>query len=92
MVRAWDEELQRLLHAHRVPRSYTLARALVPVVVVLLWQHDGAERVDTLATAWTARLVLVRVDDPRHRIRAAWLAGRDVHRFAPRSIALESRV
>ena len=45
-----------------------------------MWELDGEERLETVATAWTSHLVLVDVNDRRFHISAAWVAVADVRR------------
>jgi hypothetical protein len=52
----------------------------VPVVVRIMWEHDGEEPIDTVAMGWTGRNVYVRLPDPRYRFAAVWLDASDVKR------------
>lgn len=53
----------------------------IPVVARLVWEHDGAEHLDTIATAYSSDRVLVEVLDPvRHAIHGVWLDPSDVRR------------
>ncbi|MEE6273547.1 hypothetical protein V2J56_09330 [Georgenia sp. MJ206] len=79
-VLPWYEGHQAITNADDVPRRFTCARVPIPVQARIVWEDDGVELLDTLATAWTARLVLVDVSDRRNRINAAWLALADVRR------------
>lgn len=49
--------------------------------------RDGEQVVTTIAYAWTTRLVLVEVSDPRAPIRGTWLAPADVERMTEPGIA-----
>lgn len=81
-TKRWDEGRQRILNAHDVPerRAQRDARPPIPVRARLVWPSTGEEWVDTECIAWTGRLVLVLVEDPRSRLRGAWLAPADVER------------
>lgn len=46
----------------------------------LVWERDGEEWFDTYAFAWTSRLVLVQLADPRYLFRGVWLDPSDVER------------
>lgn len=87
-VAAWDEHRDRwqaVLNARPIPGRAT-QRDLpepVPVRVVLRWERDGSEMLDTEAVAWAGRDVLVEVDDARVRIRWLWLDAADVQRLSP---------
>ncbi len=77
---AWHEGVQGIVNAHDVPRRFVRARVPVPVTARVVWEVDGEEHLETVATAWTRRLVLVDVSDRRNRITAAWLELADVRR------------
>jgi hypothetical protein len=79
-VKAWWEGKQRILNGHPVPARFTRARVPVPVTVRLVWERDGAEQLDTVATAWTRRLVLVDVTDARVMVNGVWVGVGDVRR------------
>ncbi|MEE6295224.1 hypothetical protein [Georgenia wangjunii] len=79
-VLPWYEGHQAIVNAHDVPRRFTRARIPIPVRARIVWEDDGVEVLDTLATAWTAALVLVDVSDRRNRLNAAWIALADVRR------------
>lgn len=79
-VRPWYEGKRKIVNAYDVPRHFVSARLPVPVRARIEWEHDGVEVLDTYANAWTARLVLVDVSDPRNRINAAWVGLADVRR------------
>lgn len=70
---AWYEGHQRILNCHGVPKRFTRARVPIPVRARILWETDGVELIDTVATAWTHSLVLVLVDDARARVRGTWV-------------------
>lgn len=46
----------------------------------LVWEHDGEEFCDTVARAYTTRLVLVDVLDRRRLVHGVWLRPSDVTR------------
>jgi hypothetical protein len=52
----------------------------VPVVVRIVWEHDGEEHVETEAAGWTGRNVYVRMPDRRYRLTSVWLDAADVKR------------
>jgi hypothetical protein len=52
----------------------------VPVVVRIVWEHDGEERIDTVALGWTDKNAYIRLPDPRYRFTAVWLDASDVTR------------
>jgi hypothetical protein len=45
----------------------------VPVVVRIVWEHDGQEHLETVALGWTGRRAYIRLPDPRYRFTAVWL-------------------
>lgn len=86
---SWDahrEDWQGILNARPIPplRVQAVARDLIPVAARIVWERDGVELVDTVATGWTSRLVLVLVTDRRTRTRGVWLDPADVRRREPR--------
>jgi hypothetical protein len=52
----------------------------VPVVARIVWEHDGEERIETVALGWTASDVYVRMPDRRYNRTAVWLDASDVKR------------
>ena len=46
----------------------------IPIRARLVWEHDGEEWIDTQASVWTDRDVLVELADPRWWIRGVWVA------------------
>ncbi|MFB7798917.1 hypothetical protein [Isoptericola sp. NPDC056134] len=80
----WDRPLQRLLNAHPIPRRGLQHDCHDRVRARLVWELDGEEVVETLAFAWTPRLVCVEVDSRRYGVGGAWLAPADVERVHPR--------
>ena len=85
---SWDAhrgDWQAILNARDVPplRAQTIAADPIPVRVRIVWERDGLEFLDAVATGWTSRLVLVDLDDRRARLRAVWLDPSDVRRRRP---------
>jgi hypothetical protein len=74
---------QRILNdtGARVP-EHRLDRP-VPVVVRVVWEHDGEEHVETEALGWTGQNVYLRLPDPRCRFTAVWLDASDLKRISP---------
>lgn len=83
----WDRPLQRILNAHPIPRRGLQRDCLVKVRARVVWELDGEEVTETLATAWTPRLVLVDVDSRRFGVGGAWLLPGDVERIRALSSA-----
>lgn len=52
----------------------------VPVVVRIVWEHDGEEHVETVALGGTGQHAYIRLPDPRYRFTAVWLDASDVER------------
>jgi len=52
----------------------------VPVTAWLVWERDGLEVVDTIATHWAGRDVLVELVDARQQVKGVWLASQDARR------------
>lgn len=82
---AWDshrELWQDVRNSRPIPRPDQQVRAPEPIEVTawIYWSRDGLELVDTLATHWCGRDVLVLLSDPRTRARGVWLAAQDVRR------------
>lgn len=76
----WDQPHQRILNAHPIPERRLQRSGWVPVVARVVWEVDGEELAETVAVAWTSRLVLVEVDSRRFGIGGAWLDPADVRR------------
>lgn len=85
VVPNWDEGRQAILNSRPVPppRAQRGARDTIRVRARVVWERDGEEVLDTVAVAWTSRLVLVRVSDSRAVVRGAWLVPTDVERISP---------
>ena len=45
----------------------------VPVVIRIMWEHDGEEHIETVALGWTGQHAYIRLPDPRYRFTAVWL-------------------
>lgn len=88
-VPAWSEGRQAVLNAHPVPprKAQRDAPDPIPVRARVVWERDGEELVETVAQAWTSRLVLVTLSDRRAELRGVWLDPRDVQRLTPRGDA-----
>lgn len=82
-VPAWSEGRQAVLNAHPVPPRKVQRDAAdpVPVRARVVWERDGQEFIETVAHAWTSRLVLVMLSDPRAELRGVWLDPGDVQRL-----------
>ena len=52
----------------------------VPVVVRIVWEHDGEEHIETEAVGWAGRNVYLRLPDPRYRFTAVRLDAADFQR------------
>lgn len=48
-----------------------------PVTAWIVWERDGLELIDTIATHYAARDVLVGIQDPRLRTQGVWLTVQD---------------
>ena len=83
--KGWADGLQAVVNAREVParRRQTTAQVPIRVRARLVWERDGVDVQDTHATAWTRDLVLVRVLDPRSKLRGVWLVPGDVERISP---------
>jgi hypothetical protein len=46
-----------------------------------VWERDGVEFVQTIATAWTTRAVLIALRTPRWRLAGVWVPAADVRRL-----------
>lgn len=80
-----DDRLQRILNAKPGPGPWPNAvlhrlRVPIPVAVRLVWERDGVEYLDTIATAWGGLHVLVTITDRRRRFGFVWLHCDDVGR------------
>jgi hypothetical protein len=86
---AWDaghELHQAIRNARPIPPGAAQRRlpSPVPVTAWLVWERDGLELLDTTATYWAGRDVLVELQsDPRWLARGVWLAAQDARRRGP---------
>lgn len=85
---SWDSrahEVQRIINAHEIPPMRLQRSGWLHCRARVVYELDGEEWIDTVAYAWTSRLVLVQ--RPRHDHRWArigvWLDASDVVRRAP---------
>ena len=53
-------------------REHTFGKP-VPVVVRIVWEHDGEEHIETEAFGWSNGDAYVRIPDSRWRFTAVWL-------------------
>jgi hypothetical protein len=86
-VDAWDAHgarRQTIRNERPIPPRSSQVALDRPVAVVawIVWENDGLELVDTEASAWAGRDVLVRLLDQRRRGLGVWLAAQDVRRKA----------
>ncbi|MFF2621262.1 hypothetical protein [Oerskovia jenensis] len=82
---SWDAHRpywQRVLNECPIPalRVQKVAPDFIPVTARVVWERDGLELIETVATGWTSRLVLVELTDRRSRTRGVWLDPVDVRR------------
>lgn len=82
---SWDAgraQWQEIRNARPVPDASAQRRLAppVPVTAWVVWERDGLELVDTTATHYAGRDVLIDLQDPRHRIQGVWLAAQDARR------------
>lgn len=88
-ARSWDAhvgERQRILNARDIPPLRNQCAGWLHCRARIVYELDGEEWIDTVAYAWTTRLVLVQ--RPRHDHRwesiGVWLDASDVRRRVPR--------
>ena len=62
------------------PDATELHEPGIPVVVRVVWAHDGETLLDGTAIRWTRSEVFVRIRDPRCAILGVWVPARDVRR------------
>jgi hypothetical protein len=84
---AFDDRRQRILNSKAGPGPWPGAPMHqlsqgVRVTVRLVWERDGVEYLDTIATHWGGLHVLVDITDRQHRyeLRGVWLHCDDVGR------------
>lgn len=88
-ARSWDahhHKRQRILNAHPIPPLRDQKTGWIHCRARIIYELDGEEWIDTVAYAWTSRLVLVqRVgQDQRWDSIGVWLDASDVRRRVPR--------
>jgi hypothetical protein len=76
----WEEGRQDILNALEAQMPRRTFKTPVPVVVRIVWEHDGVEQLETEALGWTDRRVYVRLPDSRWRFTSIWLRAEDVRR------------
>ena len=76
----WEAGRQGILNSTgaQVPQ-HTFGQP-VPVVVRIVWEHDGEEHIETEALGWSNGDAYVRLPDSRWRFTAVWLDASDVKR------------
>ncbi|AEI11799.1 hypothetical protein [Cellulomonas gilvus] len=81
---AGADRWQALLNEREIPPSSRQRRltAPIPVRARLVWERDGEEIIETMATHWAGRAVLVRTSDRRRRFHGVWLDSTDVQRLS----------
>lgn len=52
----------------------------IPVWARLVWEHDGEERIETVAISWHGRIVRVQMRDDRWTPGQVYLNAEDVRR------------
>lgn len=86
---SWDAHrhlVQRVLNARAIPPLRDQKTGWIHCRARVVYELDGEEVIDTVAYAWTSRLVLVQRPrhDPRWDLIGVWLDAADVRRRAPR--------
>ena len=76
----WEAGRQGILNDLEAQKPQHTFRQPVPVVVRIVWEHDGEEHIDTVALGWTGQRAYIRLPDPRYRFTAVWLRAEDVKR------------
>jgi hypothetical protein len=76
----WEAGRQGILNALRAQMPRHTFGQPVPVVVRIMWEHDGEEHIETVALGWTGQHAYIRLPDPRYRFTAVWLNAADVTR------------
>ena len=74
---------QGILNALEAQKPQHTFRQPVPVVVRIVWEHNGEEHIETMALGWTSQHAYIRLPDPRYRFTAVWLDASDVKRINP---------
>jgi hypothetical protein len=86
-AQSWDahrEDWQAIVNERAIPprRVQKIAPWPIAIRARVVWERDGVELLDTVATGWTSRIVLVEITDHRWRLRGVWLDAADVRRRA----------
>ena len=76
----WEEGRQGILNAREAQMPEHTFTMPVPVVVRIVWEHDGEEHIETEALGWTDGDAYVRMPDGRWKFTAVWLRAEDVKR------------
>ena len=76
----WEGGRQGILNALEAQVPQHTFRQPVPVLVRILWEHDGEEHIETVALGWTGQHAYIRLPDPGYRFTAVWLDAADVRR------------
>lgn len=85
-AQSWDAHHhlhQRILNARPIPPSAAQHRLPAPVLVTawVVWERDGLELIETTATHWAGRDVLVELGhDHRSRFLGTWLSVQDARK------------
>lgn len=78
---AYDvDRWQKIRNARPIPERRLQTSGHILVRARIVWEHDGEQWIDTVAFAWTSRLVLVQLVDQRYLFRGVWLDPSDVER------------
>lgn len=75
---SWDslrDTWQRIVDEQPIPPRHEQRDFRPPVAVraTIRWERDGTEELDTIATAWHGRTVLILIEDPRRQTIGVWL-------------------
>src|SRR5690606_37752809 len=83
---AHHDKRQRILNAHPIPPLRDQKAGWIHCRARVVYELDGEEWMDTVAYAWTSRLVLVQRVGLDHRWDSigVWLDAADVRRRVPR--------
>ncbi|WP_029289149.1 hypothetical protein [Cellulomonas sp. HZM] len=81
---AHSDQWQTIRNARPIPPAAQQQRLSTPepVQAWIVWERDGLELVDTDATYYAGRDVLVTLSDRRWRTHGVWLIAQDVRRRA----------
>jgi hypothetical protein len=84
-VLAWREVLN--MHWPPRPSEFERRRPGIAVRVRIVWDQDGEEYVDGVATRWDVDHVYVEVGDQRLQGNGVWVKPDDVYRRSPEPLA-----